>query len=268
MKYLLTGSKGFIGSHLKEKLLKQGHEVISLAHQALRDIEYLQDHPVGHVDYIIHCAAYGNMSSHQDDREMIRANINNLYNLLDHTKYTEYKGFINVSSSSTLLDYTTMYSATKKAGEEIVNAFVNTYEKPVISVLPFTVIGKGEQENHLIPKLIDSCLNGTGMQFVGEPVHDYIGVDDFCEAVLFMLDNKIWLNLVSGLSIEVGTGTKTTNEEVLKIVENVTGKKANIERVDSLRGYDCEEWVSTDEVLKIIGWRAKQRLEDIIREMV
>ena len=29
MKYLITGGKGFLGSHLTEKLLKEGHEIIS-----------------------------------------------------------------------------------------------------------------------------------------------------------------------------------------------------------------------------------------------
>ena len=158
-----------------------------------------------------------------------------------------------------------MYSATKAGGERIVSAFVNKYQKPVVSVRPLTVIGKGEQGNHLIPTLIRSCQTEEAMMFVGEPVHDYIGVDDFLDGVMLVLEHAKELK---GKHIDIGTGIKTTNETVKEIVEKVTDRKANIERTHSLRPYDSFDWVANPEVIQFLGWKQKQTVEEIIRGMV
>ncbi len=43
MKYLITGGKGFLGSHLTEKLLKEGHEIISFDMMNPKELEYFND---------------------------------------------------------------------------------------------------------------------------------------------------------------------------------------------------------------------------------
>ena len=40
MKYLITGGKGFLGSHLTEKILNEGHEVVSLDLISPKKLDY------------------------------------------------------------------------------------------------------------------------------------------------------------------------------------------------------------------------------------
>ena len=64
--------------------------------------------------------------------------------------------------------------------------------------------------------------------------HDWIYIDDFIEAML------------SG-STEIGTGIKTKNIAVVRMLENISGLKLNYQPAQ-LREYDNEDWVCPDGV--------------------
>lgn len=261
-KILLTGSKGFIGTHLKERFVDEV-ELLTVDHIMLKNEAILRGIVMNfQPTVIIHMASYGNIVTQGDDDETIQANYNNLYNLLKAARNSNYELFVNFSSSSTLLPKQTMYSATKLGGEALCQAYATKYNRNIISVQPYTVIGTGEPKEHLIPTLIRSCMTGEKMKFVGKPVHDFISVDDFITALKLVIEQ--WH--LRG-AVPIGTGIKTTNEEILRIVEKVTGKKANIERVDNLRNYDTTEWVADPTLIKSLGWKQEQSLEEVITLM-
>lgn len=263
VKILLTGSKGFIGTHLKNRLEKDV-ELLCVDHIMLKNPGILKGIVMNfQPTIIIHMSAYGNIINQQDDEETIQANYMNLYNLLEASKYVDYEMFVNFSTSSVVLPVETFYSATKAGGERLCKAFASKYGKNIVSVRPYTVIGTGEPKEHLIPTLIRSCLEGTRMNFVGSPVHDFIGVDDFVSALKLIIED--W-NL-KGV-IDIGTGVKTTNEEILVAVEAVTGKRANITRVDNMRNYDTTEWVADPTIIRKLGWKQTEKIGDIIVKMV
>lgn len=261
---LLTGATGFIGKTILNELRKEKIETAYIPHEVLKDLSTLTA-VLGECQptVIIHMAAYGNIITQSDDDETIQANYINLYNLLKASKDVEYEMFVNFSTSSVSLPHDTFYSATKAAGERLCHAYANKYNKNILSVRPFTVIGVGEPPQHLIPTLIRSCLEGERIQFVGEPVHDFIGVNDFVDALRIVIEG--W-NLKG--EVEIGTGIKTTNEEILKIVESVTGKKANIIRVDNMRNYDTMDWVSNPVLIRKLGWRQQETITTIVTDMV
>ena len=125
-------------------------------------------------------------------------------------------------------------------------------------------MGVGEQKEHLIPKLIDSCLYGTEMPFISEPVHDFLDVEDFVDALLIVKDKAQF----KGEIYEVGTGTQTSNQEVRLLVEDITGKKANIRPVGNMRAYDTRDWRSNNERIYSLGWEPKKSLRESIGKMV
>lgn len=260
---LITGANGFIGSHLLQRLLEDVVEVRAIPHQILRNFDLLKGVVFEYQpSIIIHLAAYGNLITQQDDDETIQANYINLHNLLKATKDIDYEMFVNFSTSSVSLPVETMYSSTKASGERLCRAYAQKYLKPIVSVRPYTVIGTGEPSIHLIPTLLRSCLTGEKMRFVGEPVHDFIGVDDFVEAIRLIIE-QIEIPSI----IEIGTGIKTSNREILQIVEEVVGKKANIIEVRGLRSYDVQGWVADPAIIKSLGWEQRQSIRDIIEEM-
>jgi dTDP-glucose 4,6-dehydratase len=261
---LLTGSSGFIGSNLIKALRKERVSHTTIPHSMLKDPKVLEEAiELSQPTVIIHMASYGNLASQNDEDEIIQANYTNLYNLLQASKSVQYEMFINFSSSSVSLPHETFYSATKAAGERLCGAFATKYMKQIVSVRPYTVIGPGEPDEHLIPTLIRSCLEGTPMPFVREPVHDFIGVNDFVSALKLIIEG--WH--LKG-EIQIGTGVKTSNQEILEIVERVTGAKANISRVDNLRKYDNLVWQANPAIIKSLGWKQKETIEDVIVKMV
>jgi nucleoside-diphosphate-sugar epimerase len=52
------------------------------------------------------------------------------------------------------------------------------------------------------------------------------------------------------------------------MVENITGKKANVKEVNGMRPYDAKSWRMADYSARQWGWLPKKTLEDTIREMV
>lgn len=266
IKFAIAGSHSFIATHLAHKLRQQEYQPIGVPRPLLYNLQALEDFFYkAKPDFIVNCASYGNLYYQDNDFETFYSNAIIPMNLMQASKNTPYKGFINFSSSSAGLPYETFYSAGKASGERLVRAFANKYDKPVMAIRPYTVIGPGEQPEHLIPTLIRSCLQQKEMNFVPDSAHDYIGVEDLCDAII---DLTPFIDKLKGQVIDIGTGKSTTNDEVRKIVEKVTGKKAIIKIVNSMRPYDTKDWKADMVILDYLGWKPQQSLEEIIRAMV
>lgn len=239
---ITTGSSGFLGKHLIKKLggtneIKHGHI----------KSEYFEN---GSTVYFL--STYGNMAHHADHYEMVKANVIDLLSVLKVYQGT----LIYMSSSSVMLDVQTPYSRTKRAAEEILLALPEV--KSAI-VRPFSVTGVGEQEEHLIPTLIRSCITGEEMPFDPFPVHDFVDVEDVVDGLITLADGK-----VTGIH-EFGRGFGYTNEAVLDIVEEVTGKKANITVKSGIRAYDSPLWYCKN---PSPFFKPKKTLYESIKEMV
>lgn len=245
---LITGSHGFLGSRLYDHLVSMEKEVI----RGERNGYLPKD-----VDLVVACQSFGNMYNQTDPEEIWFANVTALENLLGES--ARYNKLIYCSSTSVLLKQQTDYSLAKAKGERLCEL-----NPKAIAIRPSSITGVGEQKEHLIPKLIDSCLNGTEIPFVGEPTHDFINVMDVISAIgLLNLINKSTTN-----AFNVSSGITTSNEEVLRLVEEITGNKANIKRVGALRSYDTKDWKVDNSDMRELGWTPQILLEDSIKQMV
>lgn len=268
MKIVLTGAHGFIGSHIFNHFTSCGDSVYMVPRDDLYDTGKLEQYfrVIPNPDMIIHTAAYGNMAQHESADMTFTANVIVLYNLLSVTKSIPYSLFINFSTSSVLLEYETMYSATKGAGERIAKAYSLLYKKPIVTVRPFTVIGPGEQKEHLIPTLIRSGREQTSMQFYGQSVHDFIDVRDVMSALQTIIERK---DDIPRIPVDIGTGQQRSNEDVLTIVENEIGQKIPMNRIDNkLRVYDTDSWRANIDLLTGYGWKPHYTLEQTVHDMV
>lgn len=239
---IVTGSSGFIGSHLIRKLGTS----IGVKHHAIR-VSHFGDY--GQVFFL---STYGNMSHHNDYKEMLKANVHDVLSVL-----RSFRGwFCYMSSSSVTLQVQTPYSRFKRAGEEIVLGFPEI--EPCV-VRPYSVIGVGEQKEHLIPTLIRSCMEGFPMDLDASPVHDFVDVEDVANCLLELGNNK-----ATGI-FELGRGTAYSNYQVLQIVQRMCGKKANIQSSRRMRAYDNEDWFCKTPTPYL---HITKSLEDSIYQMV
>ena len=160
-----------------------------------------------------------------------------MQNLLCATRDIPYKSFTFVSTSSVLLPVETFYSATKAGAERLCQAYKDQYRKPISIVRPYSIYGIGEAPFRFIPTVFRSCMTGEPMTLDPEPVHDWVYVTDFVKRLL---------TAPTGIS-EVGTGIGTSNSIVVKLIEQITGKKANITHTKRMREFDNRIWVAKNE---------------------
>ena len=244
----ISGSHGFVGEHLCNRLDQFSVEYIRLDRSGNipNDIGMIYD-----------LAGYGNIAGQTEALKIYNAN---LMRVINTTETMGDAKLLYVSTSSVLLPVQTHYSASKKATEE----FLKLSGKRYAIARPYSVTGVGEQSVHLIPKLIDSCLNGTEMPFVAEPVHDFIDVWDFVNALILIgMEGKL-----AGEVYDIGSGHQVRNEDVKDMVEQATGKKANVKYIDSMRTYDTKEWRADNRLIRSLGWKPLKTLYESIQDMV
>ncbi len=239
-KTIVTGSGGFIGSHLMKRL----PHAQPLHHEDIRHGDSFN------AEKMFFLSTYGNMSHHKDHTMMVIANVWDL--LVAANGFTGWICYM--SSSSVTLQVQTPYSRSKRAAEEILQALPGL--KSCI-VRPYSVTGVGEQKEHLIPTLIRSCIEGEEMPFDPYPVHDFIDVEDVADALVELGEHGH-----TGI-FELGNGIPYTNQAVKEIVEEATGKKSNLVYTPRLRPYDTSAWYCQKPAIK-----GKKSLIQSIQEMV
>jgi nucleoside-diphosphate-sugar epimerase len=244
-----TGLSGFIGSHLAKKI-----DVVHIPHDKIASVKLKP------FDYFYFLSSYGNLSSHTDEGMIYKANVEDLMVILNKIKNIDFKCFFFMSTSSIMLKRQTTYSRMKRVAEEILLAFMERHDLPVCIGQPFSVTGVGEQSEHLIPTLLKATKTGETVNFVPHPVHDWIVVDDVVDGIISLSEHK-----ARGI-FQLGTGIKTTNQQVLNMVEEITGKKVKINVVSSMREYDNLEWASYNFKARQYGWLPKKTLYQSIKE--
>lgn len=270
-KVIITGSSGFIGSALKNKLLASGgYAIASISHNELLDqtalTKLVED---AQPNYIFHLAAYGNHSTQIDDQETFNANVVGTFNLLQATKNVRYKAFLNFGSSSEygkkstpmsetdLPEALTMYGCSKVAGTYLARAFAKKYDKPIITVRPFSVFGPGEADHRFIPTVVKKLLFNEAISLETTAKHDWIYIDDFLDALGLIADAT---SLLSGQIINIGTGREATNAEVVAMLEIASNKKAKIKKAQGLRLNDSQVWQADISKLANLNWHPKHPL--------
>lgn len=271
---LISGINGFIGRNLGGILKEEGMQVAGLPRDLLMMPKELNQVLLElNPDYIFHCAAYGNQPHQSPEQvdgiyanidETFSTNVIKTYNLLKAASFINHKAFINLSSSSVygrkdvamkethLIDPFTAYACTKAAGEDITTMFAKVLGKPAVNVRPFSVYGPGEAFGRLIPNVVKSMVTGESLDLAPDPVHDWIFIEDFVDALKIIVEN---VDKLQGEVINVGTGRQLTNQAIVNRLGTIDPKaKFPINILEKGKGYDTTVWKANNKKLKDLGW--------------
>ncbi|WP_027937114.1 SDR family oxidoreductase [Anaeroarcus burkinensis] len=176
MNCIVTGGAGFIGSHLVDRLLNEGHQVVvldnfstgrvqNLAHQKCNQSLKIVEADVANaddiapyfvnVDWVFHLAALADIvPSIQRPQDYFKANVDGTFAVLEAARTANVKKFLYTASSSCFGipdEFPTAenaeirpqypYALTKYMGEELVMHWNRVYKLPVISLRLFNVYG-------------------------------------------------------------------------------------------------------------------------------
>ena len=247
MKIIITGHTGFIGKSLLERF--KGEEIMTIGREWKTDSTLKDQIKQFNPEYIIHCAA-----EIKNAYSTFEANVLMLNWLLEVTTTINYKAFINIGSSSEygyttipmtekeLLKPRTMYEATKGAGTLLCQGFAREFNKPVVTVRPFSVYGEYEPSSRLIPTLFRNFKNNI-VSNISLGVHDFIHIDDFLDGLLYIMLSE--REIIKGDIVHLGSGVQYTNLEVFNIIKdlfNSTLEPISIENI--FNKYDTLNWVA------------------------
>ena len=174
MKSIVTGGAGFIGSHLVDKLLDMGHEVVILDNFSTgrkQNLEHVSDQikliecdlsykgnwmkEFHGVDWVFHLASLADIvPSIQNPEGYFRSNVDATFYVLEASRHANVKRFVYSASSSCYGipdNYPTSedsdirpqypYALAKRMGEELVEHWAQLYNLPAISLRFFNVYG-------------------------------------------------------------------------------------------------------------------------------
>ena len=213
-KILVTGHRGFIGTHLMRALpeaigydILDGNDILNI--ETLEKV--VKDN---NIDTIIHLAAISNRQETDKNPQLsLTTNVVGSYNVLEvakrHNVYT-----ILASSAAIYEPDKTIYGASKDFMEKLSRFFEN-----VTIFRMFNVYGEGSKS--VIGIFENAIEKGEPITLNGNTIRDYIHIDDVVAKFLEVLKTKPSL-------IEVGTGTGRTLLDVVELIETKLGKKANI----------------------------------------
>jgi len=291
MKAIVTGGAGFIGSHLCERLLGDGHSVAVIDNLAcgrrenlrfaegsprlelhvldVRDAEGVSEVVQG-ADWVFHLAGLADIvPSIERPGDYFEANVRGTLSVLEAARRWNVRRFVYAASSSCYgvpSVYPTPesapaapeypYALTKYQGEELVLHWAKVYGLPALSLRLFNVFGPKSRTTGAYGAVFGVFL---AQRLAGKPltvVGDGTQTRDFTY-VADVVDAFVRAaeSDVRGEALNVGTGTP---QSVNRLVELIGGEHVNIPRRPGEPDQTCAD---VSKISRLLGWRAQTPFE-------
>ena len=294
MKILVTGADGFIGSHLTETLVRQGHEVraftlynsfnswgwldlcapeisgnFEVFSGDVRDPHGVKEAMRG-CDAVFHLAALIAIpySYHSPDT-YVDTNVKGTLNVLQaarelcvsklvHTSTSEVYGtakFVPITEQHPVLGQSP-YSATKIAADQLAYSFYASFGLPVVIARPFNTYGPRQSARAVIPTIITQLANNTQKIKLGSilPTRDFSYVEDTVSAFIAALHATRGIGEV----INFGSNFEISVGATVNLIADLMNKKVEIETdQDRLRPDNSEVerlWADNSKAKDMLNW--------------
>ncbi|ODV54845.1 NAD-dependent 4,6-dehydratase LegB [Lysinibacillus fusiformis] len=294
-KILVTGADGFIGSHLTEELVRQGHDVRAFVYynsfnswgwldQSTKEIIDSLDIFSGDIrdpfgvkeamkgcTHVLHLASLIAIPySYHSPATYIDTNVNGTLNIVQaahelgvekvvHTSTSEVYGtaqYVPIDENHPLQGQSP-YSASKIGADQMALSFYRSFETPVAVIRPFNTYGPRQSARAVIPTIISQLASGQTTIKLGaiSPTRDFNYVQDTVGGFVSVMNSEKSLGEV----INIGSNYEVSIGETAEMIAEIMGVNLTIETDEQrLRPEKSEVnrlWAENKKAKELIGWQ-------------
>jgi len=291
---LITGADGFIGSHLTEALVREGHRVKAFVYynsfnswgwldQCSEDVkgqfevfagDIRDPHGVNEAmkgcNAVLHLAALIAIpySYHSPD-SYVDTNVKGTLNVLQAARQHELRRVIHTSTSEVYgtahyvpiteehpLQGQSPYSATKIAADQLAYSFYSSFGLPVVTVRPFNTYGPRQSARAVIPTIISQIASGKRCLNLGaiSPTRDFNYINDTVFGFLAALKNDTGIGEV----INLGSNFEISIGDTAKLIAEAMQVEIEIhtdeERMRPINSEVERLWADNTKAKNLFNW--------------
>ena len=294
MKILVTGSEGFIGSHLTEALIRMGHSVRAFVlynsfnswgwlDRCAPDVKGQFEVFLGDIrdpnginvamrgcDAVFHLAALIAIPySYHSPNTYVDTNVTGTLNVLQAARDLGVTKYIQTSTSEVYgtarfvpitedhpLQGQSPYSATKIAADQLAYSFYTSFDLPVIILRPFNTYGPRQSARAVIPTIISQIASGVRKIKIGSllPTRDFNYVSDTVSAFIAALESDKGI----GEAVNIGSNYEISIGDTVKKIAEIMGAEITIisdrDRLRPLKSEVERLWADNAKARKLFGW--------------
>ena len=292
MRYVVTGAAGFIGSHLAEALMSQGHEVLGVdcftdyydpalkeENAASLDVARLdlaeKDLELAGVDGVFHLAGQPGVRSFGEVFEdYVRRNLLASRRVFEAAAAAGVR-VVFVSSSSVYGEaerYPTPedteprpvspYGITKLGCEQLAHAYAQSFGLDAVVLRYFTFYGPRQRPDMALARIVYALARGASFELYGDGLQSrsFTYVADGVAATIAAMQRA-----APGTVYNVGGGEEATMRDTIATLEAVSGRSLDVVERPAAAGDVRRTSADVTRIERDLAWRATTPLEDGLR---
>jgi len=306
MKVLVTGADGFIGSHLTEALLNQGHQVRALAQYNsfnywgwlediepidnlevvtgdVRDPNYCREICKG-IDIVFHLAALIAIPySYVAPDSYVDTNVKGTLNICQAARDCGVKRIMVTSTSEVYgtaryvpidekhpLQPQSPYSASKIGADAIAMSFYNAFKLPITIVRPFNTYGPRQSARAVIPTIISQIAGGMKEIKLGDlsPTRDFNYVEDTCRGFIKLAKCEQAI----GETVNIGSNYEISIKDTLDLIKDIMHSDVRFitdkQRIRPGNSEVFRLWCDNTKIRELTGFAPKYSIREGLEKTV
>ena len=297
MKIVVTGGAGFLGSHLVDKLIREGEEIIVIDNLFRGQTENIEQHipnkkftllndeiqnktkindALHLADAVIHFASISSVFRSIVEPEIVNTiNVTGTLNMLNLCIKEEVQCFIFASSAAVYggdrnrplqendsLHPLSPFAASKIAGEAYCKAYSETYGLNTIILRFMNIYGPRITKvyRRVCSKFAEATIRNEPLVIAGDgkQTRDFTYVTDAINAIILALNNKD----IEGETFNIGTGKPTTINQLANLYKKISvNSKQEIKHINAKKGDLIYSYADITKAKKKIGYNPKIDVE-------